>query len=65
MEKKNMKGNLYKVSMVCGITATVLCIVGIIVEFVTKSNDYILWGLLLLCNVIILIGNASNRKNLK
>jgi len=64
-EKKNVKSNLYKVSMVCSVTAIILCIVGIIAEFVMKTNNYILWILLFVSNSIILIGNISNRKNLK
>ncbi len=64
-EKKNVKSNLYKISMICSITAIILCIIGIILEFVMKTNNYILWVLLFVSNGIILIGNISNRKNLK
>ncbi len=64
-EKKNVKSDLYKISMVCSVTAIILCIIGIIAEFVMKTNDYILWILLLVSNSIIFIGNIGNRKNLK
>lgn len=64
-ENKNVKSNLYRVSIICSVIAIILCIIGIVTEFMLKTNDYILWALLLLINTIIFIGNVSNRKNLK
>lgn len=62
-EKKEAKNTVFNISVCLSSIAILICIGGLIYEYVSKDKSYWLWGLLLLSNIIILLGNISNKNS--
>lgn len=64
-EKKEAKNTVVNISVWLSATAILICIGGLIYEYISKNNSYWVWGLLLLSNLTIMLANISNKNNKK
>lgn len=64
-EKKKAKNTVVNISVCLSSIAVLICIGGLIYEYVSKDKSYWLWGILLLSNFTILLANLSNKDDKK
>lgn len=64
-EKKKAKNTVVNISVCLSSIAVIICIGGLIYEYVSKDKSYWIWGILLLSNFIILLANLLNKDNKK
>lgn len=64
-EKKESNERVTNISVCLSVTAILICIGGLIYEYISKNNSYWVWGLLLLSNLTIMLANISNKNNKK